>query len=459
MNPVRPCMVAPANHVGFRCCAAAATLTQLPTTATTREKPLAKNWEPISLKPNSPVHVVEAEPGRMGRINRRWMEYQGIKNWEGMLDPLDDNLRGEIIRYGQFVETAYRAFDFDPDSPTYATCKYAKGSLLDRAGFPETGYRVTKNLRATSGIQMPRWVKNTPNNWVATRSSWVGYVAVCNDKEEVARLGRRDVVVALRGTATCLEWLENFRATLTKIPDSGSGPDPDLKGAMVESGFLSLYTSGSENNPSLQYLVREEIQRLLQNYGDEPMSITITGHSLGAALATLVAYDINTTFKHAPLVTVISFGGPRVGDRSFRHRLEKQGTKVLRIVNSDDLITKLPGFVMDTDDDDDVAGGNEYVQMLKFPGWIQKRVEEAQWAYADVGHELRLSSRDSPYLARTNVAKCHDLKTYLHLVNGFVSSTCPFRARAREMMKKTKKNFNNTTNYNTNRRRMSTTNA
>lgn len=56
--------------------------------------------------------------------NKTWMDFQGLKNWEGLLDPLDDGLRGEILRYGQFVDAAYRCFDFDTSSPGYATCKY-----------------------------------------------------------------------------------------------------------------------------------------------------------------------------------------------------------------------------------------------------------------------------------------------------------------------------------------------
>ncbi|XP_010559205.1 PREDICTED: phospholipase A(1) DAD1, chloroplastic-like [Tarenaya hassleriana] len=358
------------------------------------------------------------------------MEYQGLRNWTGLLDPLDENLRREILRYGQFVEAAYQSFDFDPSSPTYATCRFPRSTLLERSGFPGTGYRLTKNLRATSGIQLPSWIEKAPS-WVTTQSSWIGYVAVCQDKEEISRLGRRDIVISFRGTATCLEWLENLQVTLTHLPE-GSGTHGSGSGPMVESGFLSLYTSGTH---SLRDMVRNEISRLLQSYGDEPLSLTITGHSLGAALAILTAYDVKTTFNRAPMVTVISFGGPRVGNRSFGELLERQGTKVLRIVNSDDLITKLPGVVVvDKDEEDRCNSRNvETATALTstLPGWIQKRVEDTPWAYAEVGQELRLSSRYSPYVNSINVATCHELKTYLHLVDGFVSSTCPFRETAK----------------------------
>ncbi|KAL4381651.1 hypothetical protein AHAS_Ahas04G0154800 [Arachis hypogaea] len=49
-------------------------------------------------------------------------------------------------------------------------------------------------------------------------------------------------------------------------------------------------------------------------------------------------------------------------------------------------------------------------------------VEEAQWVYAEVEKKLRLCIRDSPYLGSKNVATCNELNTYLHLVDGFVSS-------------------------------------
>ncbi|KAL1546513.1 phospholipase A1 [Salvia divinorum] len=347
------------------------------------------------------------------RLRDKWMEFQGIKNWEGLLDPLDDDLRNEILRYGEFVEAAYCCFDFDVTSSTYSTCIHPKTSILSN----KKGYTVKRSLHATCGIQLPEWTDRLPA-WVSIQSSWIGYVAVCDDADEIARLGRRDVVIAYRGTATCLEWLENLRATLACLPDDMA---PDTCESMVQTGLLSLYTSSSDGSPSLQQLVREEISKILREYGGERLSITVTGHSLGAALATLTAHDINATFEDAPLVTVVSFGGPRVGNGSFRRQLEKRGTKVLRIVNSDDPITRMPGIVVD-------ENKAKVSRERGLQGWLKKHAQDTQWAYAEIGKELRLSSKSCPHLSNRGVATCHDLKTYLHLVDSFVSSNCPLRA-------------------------------
>ncbi|XP_071686598.1 phospholipase A(1) DAD1, chloroplastic-like [Rutidosis leptorrhynchoides] len=368
---------------------------------------------------------------RVAKLGQKWREYQGIKNWEGLLDPLDDGLRHEILRYGDFVEAAYRSFEFDMSSPDYGDCKYSKNSMLDRCGLGGSGYKVTKNLHATCGVHLPGWIERVPS-WTSVNSSWIGYVAVCNDDEEIARLGRRDVVVAFRGTATCLEWIENMRARLTSLPNDVAH---EKSKTMVQKGFLSMYTSATPTCPSLRDMVRQEMSRIIETYGDEPLSVTITGHSLGAALATLTAYDITSTFEQSPMVTVVSFGGPRVGNNNFRSKLESSGTRVLRIVNSTDVITKVPGFLVD--DSNDVT--KKIVRVSRLPGWLQKRVDNNDgFRYADVGKELRLSSEASPYLTKSDFATCHDLKTYLHLVDGFVSSSCPFRTTAKRLLAGTK---------------------
>lgn len=353
------------------------------------------------------------------KLRHKWKQYQGINHWEGLLDPLDDDLRWEILRYGHFVDATYSSFDFDPSSLTYATCLYSKKSLLNKCGLGNYGYRLTKYLHVTCGIHMPTWI-NKFFKQACIRSNWIGYVAICDNKKEITRLGRRDIVIAFRGTVTCLEWLENLRATLTHLPDHVVGEN-DGVGPMVQKGFLSLYTSKSTTRASLQEMVREEIGRVIQRYTNEPLSLTLTGHSLGAALAILSAYDITTTFKNAPMVTVISFGGPRVGNESFRKQLEQNGIKILRIVNSDDVVTKVPGLVVNLDD----VASNEDVHMGIWSRWLHKYIEDMQLVYADIGQELRLSSKEFPNLNKGDVAMCHDLKTYLHLVKNFVSSSCP----------------------------------
>lgn len=169
----------------------------------------------------------------------------------------------------------------------------------------------------------------------------------------------------------------------------------------------------------LQGIIREEVARIIKMYSNKPLSLTITGHSLGAALAILSAYDISSNFSNAPMVTVISFGGPRVGNRTFGRLLEKRKVNVLRIVNSDDLVTKVPGLK------DDVT---------RLPWLFRERVEYAPSAYTDMGRELRLSSKVCPYLGSADLATCHELKTYLQLISGFVSSKCPFRATATKVL-------------------------
>lgn len=364
------------------------------------------------MKPNS------ASKFKSPKLGHKWKQYQGINHWEGLLDPLDDNLRWEILKYGHFVDAAYRSFDFDLSSPTYAMCRYPKSSLLRRCGMVDSGYQLTKNLRATCGVHVPAWIDKM-SMCACTQSSWIGYVAICEHKNEITRLGRRDVVIAFRGTATCLEWLENLRATLTYLPDHVESKDG--AGPMVEKGFLSLYTSKTTTHASLQEMVRDEIRRVVQSYSNEPLSLTLTGHSLGSALAILSAYDITATFENVPMVTVVSFGGPRVGNESFRRQLEKRGIKILRIVNSDDVFTRVPGFVVNNDD----VESKDDVHMEILLGWLQRRVEDMKLVYVDVGQELRLSSKELPYLKKGDVATCHDLKTYLHLVKCFVSSSCP----------------------------------
>ncbi|XP_062073899.1 phospholipase A1-Ibeta2, chloroplastic [Humulus lupulus] len=377
----------------------------------------------------------EGEYSPRNNLGRRWRDYHGRNDWEGLIDPLDENLRREVVRYGEFIQAAYRFFHSNPATPLDEPPKARHVALPDRT------YKVTKSLYATSSVGLPKWVDDVAPDlgWMTQRSSWVGYVAVCDDKREIQRMGRRDIVISLRGTATCLEWAENVRAQLIQMPDEEEqGHDPDLDldthshkhQPKVECGFLSLFKTRGAHVESLAESVVEEIKRLMELYKGEQLSITVTGHSLGAALALLVGDELSTCAEDVPPIAVFSFGGPRVGNRGFANRINDKNVKVLRIVNSQDVITRVPGAFLGE------AMNDENERKTGVIGGVLEMLEDNMpLAYSHVGTELRVDTKMSPYLKpNADMACCHDLEAYLHLVDGFLASNCPFRSNAKRSL-------------------------
>ncbi|XP_059630200.1 galactolipase DONGLE, chloroplastic [Cornus florida] len=334
-------------------------------------------------------------------LARVWREVQGSNDWEDLVEPLNPLLQQEIVRYGEFVTACYKAFDLEPTSKRYLNCKYGKNNMLREVGMANSGYEVTKYIYATPDINIP--IQN-----VANCSRWIGYVAVSSD-DEVKRLGRRDVLITFRGTVTNQEWIANLMSSLTPARLDPHNPRPEVK---VEAGFLSLYTSDESHCKfglgSCREQLLSEVSRLLNKYKGEDLSITVAGHSMGSSLGLLLAYDIaelglnRDEYSNQEIpVTVFSFGGPRVGNSGFKERCEELGVKVLRIVNVNDPITKLPGVVFN--ENFRVLGGR-----YEFP-WSCS-------CYAHVGIELALD-----FFKMQNPSCVHDLETYINLLK------CPKR--------------------------------
>ncbi|XP_074269206.1 phospholipase A1-Ibeta2, chloroplastic-like [Silene latifolia] len=381
--------------------------------------------------------AAEMSPNRLTRLQRllsqpeysprnqlgaRWREYHGSRDWAGLLDPLDENLRREMVRYGEFVQAAYQSFHADP-----GTTKEGINAWRD-VKLPDKSYRVTKSLYATSSVGLPKWVDDVAPDlgWMTQRSSMIGYVAVCHDEREIARMGRRDIVIALRGTSTCLEWAENLRESLVPMQDNVDSKDQ----AKVECGFNSLFRTKGEHVPSLADSIVQEIERLISTYKGETLSISITGHSLGAALSLLAGNEINTRIPNAPQVAVFSFGGPRVGNRAFGDHINANNVKVLRIVNKHDLFTRVPGMFLNEETEQQLKSNPHVAGAIQ---WL----DNMPWSYSHVGTELKVDTRTSPYLKPDADMACnHDLEAYLHLVDGFLSTNCPFRPNAKRSLLK-----------------------
>jgi predicted lipase len=141
-----------------------------------------------------------------------------------------------------------------------------------------------------------------------------------------------NVVIAIRGTEGTLEWIHD--AEFLQVPC------PFLVGAgHTEDGFTAMYeslrTGAAANSPSV-------VSALATLQCPRPVSsMTICGHSLGGALATLLALDVaaNTAFKNPAVYT---YGSPRTGDSLFASTFDQVVQNSYRVANRLDIVPTLP---------------------------------------------------------------------------------------------------------------------
>ncbi|XP_022875044.1 uncharacterized protein LOC111393637 isoform X3 [Olea europaea var. sylvestris] len=155
---------------------------------------------------------------------------------------------------------------------------------------------------------------------------------------------RRRLVVAFRGTEQS-RW-KDLRTDLMLVP---AGLNPERIGGdfkqevQVHSGFLSAYDSVRTR---LILLIKQAV-----GYRDDLLEllpkwhICVTGHSLGGALATLLALELSSSQlakQGAISVTMYNFGSPRVGNRRFAEVYNEKVKDSWRVVNHRDIIPTVP---------------------------------------------------------------------------------------------------------------------
>ncbi|KAI3906981.1 hypothetical protein MKW92_023597 [Papaver armeniacum] len=265
----------------------------------------------------------------MGSVARRWRELNGQSYWKNLIDPLDIDLRVNVLHYGEMAQATYDTFNNEKLS------KFQEEALF----LPKHRkmYEVTRFIYATSAA------------W-AGASNWMGFVAVATDDGKV-ELGRREIVIAWRGTVRTLDWLNDLDIIPVSASEIFGGTTDEPK---VYHGSLSIYLSKNPlsrfNKSSARDQVLAEVRRLVEAFKNEEISITVTGHSLGGALGTLNAADIvaneynkskepNKSFP----VTAIVFASPRVGDENFKHAISGMvDLRLLRIRNALDFVPHWP---------------------------------------------------------------------------------------------------------------------
>ncbi len=129
------------------------------------------------------------------------------------------------------------------------------------------------------------------------------------------------IIIVFTGTVFVDEWTED--AEISQIPiDRLNGSQGGQK---AHKGFYDMYIS-------FQEVLKAHIKKMHVS-----QTIYITGHSLGGALATLAAFDLN---QYEPII--YTFAAPRVFNIPGAGQYNSLVTYTYRIHNTEDIFTSLP---------------------------------------------------------------------------------------------------------------------
>ncbi|EAS04944.1 lipase family protein (macronuclear) [Tetrahymena thermophila SB210] len=137
------------------------------------------------------------------------------------------------------------------------------------------------------------------------------------------------IVIAFRGTQLNKNWLNNF--------DFIKVDYPKCQKCTIHRGFFRTFTDLSDQ-------LFKNLQEMLIKYPNS--QIIITGHSLGGAVATIAAVEIQDYLlqqnKNDLISEFYTFGQPRVGNQEFVDYFNSIFPFALRIVNNKDIVVRLP---------------------------------------------------------------------------------------------------------------------
>jgi len=138
------------------------------------------------------------------------------------------------------------------------------------------------------------------------------------DTQGFAIANDETAIFAFRGTSSVDDALVDANVKLTNGP----------LGGLVHQGFARGLNA-----------VGLQIQRAMKKLDNGSRRIWFTGHSLGAALATLAVAERLDTKK--PVAGLYTYGSPRVGDAKFRRGFNSRLSNYYRMVFGRDIVTRV----------------------------------------------------------------------------------------------------------------------
>ena len=145
------------------------------------------------------------------------------------------------------------------------------------------------------------------------------------------------------------------------------GTEPDELSDILAD--LNAFPAGSMTHGLVHSGFKGEVDKLWEDLLDvfktrsKSKTFYITGHSLGAAMATIATSRFE---EFTPVEHLYTFGSPRVGTRSFVKNIQTQHT---RVKNNNDIVTTVPLFIMGYKHHGDLCYINFYGKVRKLTFW------------------------------------------------------------------------------------------
>lgn len=143
-----------------------------------------------------------------------------------------------------------------------------------------------------------------------------------------------ELIASIRGTATILEWIHDAAFLFVPNPIHAGG-------GLTEDGFTAIYRSLRAGEDPNSPTVIDTITALVGAGGVS--SVTITGHSLGAAVATLLALDVGLN-SGCKSYAAYTYASPRVGEMFFEHTYDSVVPNTFRVHHRPDIVPKVPFY-------------------------------------------------------------------------------------------------------------------
>lgn len=258
----------------------------------------------------------------------------------------DDNCRKDVkenIKYGEMISLAYDMLQDNVKSINYQEnilgCDDFSEQLIECL-YPDYEYEDDLIAFPNSAVSSEK---------IHEDGSFFGFVA--------ANKKKRDIAIVIRGSFTKDDWGANSRfygsiwdynynETVTEIVSWCDLKDwyASFKGwwliscfysafnfedVVLSAGFYDLYrTNTAVSNRSLKKQIEEHVNHLTAS--GEFKTITVTGHSLGGAIATIAALEIAMQLRcidviSKPQIRLVTYSSPVVGNGILWKKLKQLG--------------------------------------------------------------------------------------------------------------------------------------